>query len=201
MADCASVAVASYYQAILARVGAERFDKYFAEGGKHALVIGQYPDKGPLKRFLKHVDRGSSIRSRRATSTSSPTTTGTSTSTRPGCGRARTPSTWATTSGAASAPRRRARRWRRQLVDQYNSRRDKDDEDKLNAGGEMPDGTKRNPDGSRPQQYRFPGEPGADGDGTLPVTIDEQVLRAGGGGLQASGWRVGDEQVDEAFPE
>ena len=57
VADCASVAVASYYQAILAKVGPERFDKYFAKDGKNAFVIGQYPDQVPLKRFLKHVER------------------------------------------------------------------------------------------------------------------------------------------------
>ena len=201
VADCASVAVASYYQAILARVGAERFDKYFAEGGKHALVIGQYPEKGPLKRFLQHVERGGEhplkegdlyfFANHHRYKHKHPS----------GLWQGENAVYLGNDEWSGFGATKSRKKMEEELVEQYNAPRDKDDEDKLNAGGEMPDGTKRNPDGSRPQQYRFPGEPGADGDGTLPVTIDEQVLRSGGGGLQGAGLRVGDKQVDEAFPE
>ena len=52
VADCASVGAASYYQAILDDVGAEKFDAYFAADGTHALVIGQFMKRMPLNQLV-----------------------------------------------------------------------------------------------------------------------------------------------------
>ncbi len=51
VADCASVAVALHYQAILAQVGAEKFDDYFNRKG-HLLVIDQFPKDTALDKFV-----------------------------------------------------------------------------------------------------------------------------------------------------
>jgi hypothetical protein len=51
IADCASVAVALHYQAILDQVGDEKFDNYFNRKG-HLLVIDQYPKDVALGKFM-----------------------------------------------------------------------------------------------------------------------------------------------------
>ena len=200
VADCASVAVASYYQAILAKVGPERFDKYFAKDGKNAFVIGQYPDQVPLKRFLKHVERNADeplvegdlyfFANHDRYKHKHPS----------GLWQGENAVYMGNDQWSGFGATKSRKKMEDELVDRYNDDRDEDDDAKL-AGDPLPDGSKRNPDKSLPAHYRFEGKPGADGPGTLPDQIDDGKLRGNGGGLQAKGWRVGDKQIDEAFPE
>ena len=200
VADCASVAVASYFQAILARVGAERFDKYFAQDGKNALVIGQYPDKGPLQKFLKHVERnadeplkegdlyffGNHDRYKHKHPA--------------GLWQGENAVYLGNDQWSGFGATHSKSEMEDKLVEEYGKPRSGDDKAKL-AGDTMPDGTKRNPDGSLPHQYRLETEPGADGKGTMPDEITKPQLLGNGGGLQRSGWRVGDKQIDDEFAE
>jgi hypothetical protein len=200
VADCASVAVASYYQAILARIGAERFDKYFAPDGKNALVIGQYPDKVPLQKFLKHVERGRDEPLKEGDLYFFANHDRYKHKHPAGLWQGENAVYMGNDEWKGFGATEKRSDMEDSLVREYNYPRGRDDTAML-AGDTMPDGTKRNPDGSLPHQYRFPAEPGADGPGTLPVEITKPQLLGNGGGLQGSGWRVGDKQIDDEFPE
>ena len=198
VADCASVASAAYYNAILAQVGDERFDEYFKAGGDNALVIGQYPDELPLRRFLdapdprfdgiqegdwyffanhpkyKHRHPAGLWQGENAVYLGN--------------------DEWA---GFGAKHTRKA--MEEKIVEEYNGERDSDDNARL-SGPDLPFGLKRLPDGSLPRELRMIGEQGPDGDGTIPPEIDLPKLRAAGGGLQGEGWRVNKQTVNRAFP-
>jgi hypothetical protein len=57
VADCASVGAASYYQAILNDVGAEKFDNYFAAEGENPMIIGQFMKRMPLRKLVFEPNR------------------------------------------------------------------------------------------------------------------------------------------------
>jgi hypothetical protein len=198
VADCASVAAASYYNSILARVGDERFDDYFKAGGEQALVIGQYPDELPLRKFLETPNRGSEelkegdwyfFKNHPMYKFKHPA----------GLWQGENAVYLGNDQWAGFGATKSRAAMEAELVAQYNLPRDSDDQAKL-AGTQLPFGKARLPDGSLPKELRMAGERGADGDGLIPVETTLKALQDGGGGLQWEGWRVSEKNINREFP-
>jgi hypothetical protein len=62
VAECASTAVAVYYDAIRAHIGDDKFDEYFKADGKKKLVIAQSSSGIPLEDFLVDTDKNSGFK-------------------------------------------------------------------------------------------------------------------------------------------
>jgi hypothetical protein len=194
VADCASVATASYYNGILEKVGAEKFDAYFAVG-KNTMVIGQYPDETPLKRFM--IETNSAVlkegdwyyfANHPAYKYKHPA----------GLWQGENAmylgnDQW---SGFGATKSRDA--MEEELVAQFKEGRSGDDNKKL-EGNDLPFKEKRLEDGSLPKAFRMEGEQGPDGGGTIPVEMDVKKMKAAGGGLQATGWRLSEKRIEKVF--
>ena len=84
------------------------------------------------------------------------------------------------------------------LVEEFEAGRSGDDDAKL-KGKDLPFDEKRLADGSLPKNFRFEGEQGPDGNGTIPVKMDVKKLKDAKGGLQPTGWRLSEKRIDKGI--
>jgi hypothetical protein len=195
VADCASVATASYYNGVLEKVGDEKFDKYFAVGGKHAMVIGQYPDETPLREFMIEAHLTTLTEGDWFYFANHPAY------------KYKHPAglwqgenamylggdKWSGFGATFSKDAMEAK-----LVEEFEKGRSGDDDAKL-KGKDLPFDEKRLADGSLPKNFRFEGEQGPDGTGTIPVKMDVKKMKDAKGGLQPTGWRLSEKRIDKGI--
>ncbi len=195
VADCASVGTASYYNAVLQKVGPEKFDAYFAPGGKNALVIDQYPQDTPLKEFMieSHLTTLKEgdwhfFANHPAYKYKHPA----------GLWQGENAMYMGNDEWSGFGATETREKMEKTLVERFLDDRSGDDLKKL-EGNDLPFKEKRLADGSLPRNFRFVGEKGPDGDGTIPVKMDVKTMQDAGGGLAPTGHRLSEKRIDKAF--
>jgi hypothetical protein len=176
VADCASVGAASYYTAILEEAGEEKFDRYFASDGKHALVIGQFMKRLPLNQLVFEPNRSVSLEEGDWYYFQN----------HPMYEKKHPAGLWSGENavylgdgmwgGFGVAPQTQEQ-LEKTLVARYKDARGADDEREL--------AKMREPNGKLPKEWELDK---AGGDVPDDMTLDE--LKKSGGGLQPTGWRI-----------
>ena len=195
VADCASVGTASYYNAVLQKVGAEKFDAYFAPGGKNTMVIDQYPDQTPLKQLMIESHLTTLKEGDWHFFANHPTYKYKHPA---GLWQGENAMYMGDDEWSGFGATEKREKMEQRLVKEFLADRDDDDNNKL-KGTDLPFKEKRLPDGSLPRNFRFEGEHGPDGNGTIPVKMDVDTLKKAGGGLAPTGHRLSEKRIDKAF--